>query len=263
MIAHVASLHFHPVHAERTQYGGYYDIPSLTPGDDKHKIITVTDMTQKWRGPYSMSPDGRTRPLMKAKILGERIAADLVKQWSQDGLGMNDDCHPAVWVVREYLPETDADGKIVMDEETGDDKVKYPMWREATKAEKETMWAEDVAKNKAAGYAYANFLFREWNAKFEQDPRIFPFISEVAKAACRFFEFDAPWAKSAGEMVELTKHCQFCQKSIHKFAITCPHCQQVVDYTRFAQEEAKKQAAINVAMGVDKTAPVRPPTARQ
>ena len=255
MIAHVASLHYAPVEAQRALYGGYYAIPAVARDAREPVILEVTDKIQKWQGSYTEG-GGVRRAQHRDTIFGESIAMDIVKHWTQDGVGMTPECHPAIWVVREHLPLLNDNGSPVMDEGT-----ERPMWRPATAEEKAAMWAEDLAANKAAGYAYAEYLYRTYDAKYEEDPRLLPFFPEVAKLACKAYNFDALWARPAAEVVANEKPCPFCAKRIVKTVIVCPNCHQVVDHERYAIEESKKLAALDaVVQSQNKVGPRKPVT---
>lgn len=243
MIAHVASLHFSTVTAARELYGGYYEIAAVAKGATDPSILEITDKVQHWEGPYQLGSGGK-RARMRSLIFGEDIARDIVAQWTQNGLGMSPDCHPAIWVVRETMPEIGENGIPLRDEAT--ERVKM---RVATDEEKAVMWVEDKAQNVAAGRNYADWLFLDADATYKRDPRLVQFIPKQARDAARFFGLDATWTKTAAELPKQVV-CQYCKKMVDETAIKCSHCSEVINYARYAEEEWKKQQALK-ARGVD------------
>ena len=239
MVGRIASLHFAPLHGERV-YGAFADIPAQVRGAEKPFVVEVPDVIQRYAGSYSESGDGKHRPTKRHLIFGRDVANDFVDEWTKHGVGMNPECHPAVWVVREHIPVTQADGKPVIDEMTGG-----PVFRDATEAEKAQMWQEDLAANTAAGHAYGQYLILFYNVQYTETP--LKFIPGSAKLACRFFGFDAEWSREVRDLAARERPCQYCTKTIPRAAMVCPHCHQVVDAERYAQEQKKLDAALGTA----------------
>jgi hypothetical protein len=238
MLTKVASIHWARVQAERTLYGGYYAIEAVPPGAEP-LILEVSDKLQQWEGPYSLSPTGTTRSKHSRIVTGEEIAPDIVAEWTQFGVGMNPQCHPGIWVVRERVPETNEDGTRKMD---GDNRT---IWRSATGTERAVMWSEDFRAAQKADAAYAEVLVRKADQDAE-DPRKIPFIPEKAKGAAKQYGIQRDWLKEIAS-VDM-KRCPYCDTLVSSHVAVCKACHNIVDPELYAVLERKKQAALRLAM---------------
>ena len=238
MTARVASIYFAPVLCEREGYGGHYEIPAVGL-HDKPFILEVTDKIQRYRGPYTLG-GGTKRSEHRETILGEKIADDIVRHWTQMGVFMTPACHPGIWVVRDRIAETNEDGTLKID---ADNKQ---VFRDATKEEAAAMWAEDLAANRAADQAYAKALFEDGNT-YANDPRgsRAQFIQKPARLGAQQYGYEADWV--SGLPIEV-KTCQFCTKKIPKRAIVCPFCREIVDATAYGIEHAKRDREVKKAL---------------
>lgn len=233
----VASTFFAPVRADRSAFGhGPYEIPAVPLGGSP-VVITITDKIQREEGTYQYGSRGK-REKKQYLITGEAIAQDIVGEWTQNGVGMNPQCHPGIWVVRDRFPITDEHGVSLLDAEN------RALWRPATPEEQAAMWTEDLANNKAADRTYALDLFAKANAMAE-DPRMIPYIAPNAKLAAKQYGLDADWLREGASLD--VKSCPLCTKMIAQRAIVCPHCREVVDLDAHAQREVAKQAAVKSA----------------
>lgn len=243
MTARVASVHYAPVHADRSIYGGLYDMPAVALGADP-AIIVIEDRVQRDEGPVSMGPGGGRRVQLRNHVDGYEIAFDIVSEWTTNGLGRNPQSHPGIWVIRDRMPvyRTDEFGKeqAVMDGLTN-----KQVMRSATPEEATAMWAEDLASARAADRAYAEWCYLDGN-RMAVNPIAVPLIPKMYKRAARQYGFEADWLKE-GAAFEVAK-CPMCDKVVSKATIVCPHCQQVVNLEAYAQREAQKQAAVRSAM---------------
>jgi hypothetical protein len=237
MKARIASLYFAPLHADRSAYGGIYDIPAVPKGAEPF-ILTVTDMVQRWYGPYDEG-----HKLISRMIPGELIAEDILAHWTKMGLGMTPTCHPGAWLVRDKMPAIGEDGKPVM-EFDGEGRNK-PQWREATKEEFAAMWAEDLKANKEADANWAEYLMGQANIKAE-DPKQVPYIDHRAKRAAKHYGREFPWLHDLKDSE--TTQCPYCTKLVFSAAAVCPFCHNVVNAEKYAALEAAKQKAIEAAM---------------
>lgn len=236
MTAKIASVYFAPVKAERI-FGGVYQIPAVGPGKEP-LILTITDRVQVEQGPYSLGSVAGRRSVRRQLIPGEAIARDLVREWTEMGLGMTPQCRPGIWMVREQVALMREDGTIETDADG------LPLWRLAMDEERELMWEQDLQMARMVDRAYADYLFMQANALAE-DARLIPFVSEVAKTGARAYGLEAEWLKANAALN--VKTCSYCTKVIPGAAIKCPHCQEIVDVEAYARLEATKKQALKVA----------------
>lgn len=238
MLTKVASVYWCRVQAERTLYGGYYSIDAVLPGAEP-LILEVTDQIQRWEGPYSLSPTGTVRSKHSRIVPGEEIAPDIVAEWTQFGVGMNPQCHPGIWMVRDRVPELYPDGTRKLD---GDNRT---VWRSATEEERTRMWGEDLDSAKRADAAYAAMLIRKADQDAE-DPRKIPFIPEKSRAAAKQYGIERDWLKeiASSDM----RRCPYCDTLVSSHVAVCKACHNIVDAELYAVLERKKQAALRLAM---------------
>jgi len=233
MTTKIASIYYAAVRAERP-YGGPYEIPAVERGAPP-VIVEIKDCIQVEQGPYSLGTNGR-RARYVFQITGESIARDLVSQWTMSGLGMNPQCRPGIWVVRERLPLMNEDGTPQTDAD------QRALWRDATPEELDAMWEEDLAAAQQANYAYAQMHFTRANAVANEDQRLIPFIPEVARLGARFYGFDADWLHENSAVN--VRSCPYCTKIISAKAVKCPHCNEVVNLEEYARLEVQRTALL-------------------
>jgi hypothetical protein len=235
MTTKVASIYFAPVRAERP-FGGPYELPAVPLGMAP-AILTITDRVQIEQGPYELGSNGK-RSRRQHLVKGEAIARDVVAEWSANGVGMNPQCRPGIWVIREQLPLINPDGTAQIDADG------VALWRDATEEEKLAMWEEDLAAGRQADRSYANMLFVQASGMAE-DPRKIPFIAPNARVAAQQYGMTAEWLKEDAALH--VKQCLYCTRVIPAKAIKCPHCSEIVDVEGYAALEAQKQAALKQA----------------
>lgn len=247
MTAKIASIHFAPVHADRSIYGGVYDIPAVPLGAEPF-VLDIEDKVQYDEGPFTLGTGGGRAKLMYA-VDRYDICFDIVRHWTENSSAMTPACHPGIWVVRDRLPVYRANeyGK----EEAVLDGFKKQVFRTANAEEQAEMWTEDLARARATDRAYAEWCYLDGN-RMAANVNMVPLIPPNYKRAARHYGFQADWLKE-GAAFEVTK-CPMCDKVVSKATIVCPHCQQVVDLQRFAEREAEKAAAIRAA--VNKSMPM-------
>lgn len=246
MTTKIASIYFAPLHLDRSAYGGVYNTPAVPRGAEPF-ILTVTDMVQRWYGPYDEG-----HKLISRLIPGETIANDdILPHWTRMGLGMTPTCHPGVWVVRDRMPAFDDSGHPLA-ELDGEGRSK-PSFRPATKEEFQAMWAEDLKAAKEADANWAEYLMGEANIKAE-DPKQVPYIDHRAKLAAKHYGRDFPWLHELKDIE--TVACPACTKVISAAAMKCPFCQEIVNIKKYAEREAEKQRAIEAALKAPAPAPV-------
>jgi len=233
MTARVASIYFAPVRAERA-FGGPFEIAPVPLGATP-AILVIADRIQIEQGPYQMSSDGNHRSRRDFLVRGETIAADIVAEWTQNGVGMNPQCRPGIWVVRERIAEVDAQGRSMLD---GDGRA---LWRDATDAERLAMWEEDLAAAQAADRAYAEHLFVAANAMAEE-PKLIPFIPKTARLGAKQYGLEAEWLREGAAL--RVKSCPYCTKVIPERAIKCPRCAEIVDVEEYARPEVIRKAEV-------------------
>jgi hypothetical protein len=233
MTTRIATNYFEAKAAERTLYGGTFSAPAVPKGHPPF-ILTIPDHIQREQRPHIIG-GGRT----PETIFGEHIAADIRREWAEEGMGMNTACGPGIWVVRDVIPLLNPDGTMLLDV---DKKAQY---RPATEDEKEQMWAEDLAEQSARQEAWALYL-KEQGDILDADPekKRGRLISPTMRAAVAYYGYSVPWldsrkAKAAGDV----KVCQWCAKENPAAVIKCQHCHEVVDAARYTlQKEIERLA---------------------
>lgn len=234
----IASIYFAPLKAERTLYGGYYDIPAVAKGAEPF-VLTIGDKIQRSQEP---SPDGKSKITQKYLVNGRDIANDILREWTRDSLGMTPECRPGVWIVRDEVPLTNEDGTPVVDAD------KAAQWRPATDTEKQTMWAEDLESARIANANWGDYLIQSGDVLAE-DPKQWVLIGPLRRIACRYYGKDRPWLQELKDSD--IKKCPYCTKAIPIQAVKCPSCLEVVDAARYNTMRAEIVDA--------PTVPIRPP----
>lgn len=237
MTAKVASIYFAPLIADRSIYGGMYELPPV-PLDSDPAILMIYDRMQYEDGPYQFGQRGM-RQKRKYPVFGEIIARDIVNEWTTGAANMNPQCRPGVWVVRERIPLLNQDGSSQVDAEG------MALWREAAQEEKDAMWREDLAAAKTADQAYARLLFLRASAD-AQNPLKIPLIPKTARLAAWQYGLTAEWLRENAAVD--VQQCRFCTKVISAKAIKCPHCTEIVNPEAYAEQEVIRKAALNAAV---------------
>lgn len=247
MLTRIASIHFAPVSADRSIYGGFYKIPAVTLNAEP-AICEIEDKAQHDEGPYMLGEGGTQRVKLQYAVWGEVIAECLINEWTRSGLGMRDGCRPGIWIVRDKI--------ALMREvalESGD-KVKVPQvdvlghqkYRPAAEMEQEVMWREDLERARNEDKAYAEFCFIQGNAMAAQfDGKLIPYMPKNYKFAAQQYGFEASWA-----LKDSTKHmqaCPMCSTTVMQGVIVCHKCLNVIDIPAYARFEARKKAAMLLA----------------
>ena len=236
----IASIYFEDLHFERPLYGGNYTLAAVAK-DAAPSRTRITDKIQM--EPLPQISGGGSIPRV---ITAESIALDILAHATEKGFGMTMDCAPGVWIVREFVPEVDADGQPVMTT-TFDDKGK-PIHRQAmrpaTTAEREQMYNEDLEQARQRQYNYAEWLTQQGNILAEEPEKIILITKSMRKAAI-YNGHDVAWKRQLRH--DDNKLCPFCGKSVAAGVIKCAHCQEVIDFERYAELEAERSAAVQKA----------------
>lgn len=256
METRVASVHFSPVTAQRKYRGQAYVIPAGKLNSDP-QIITTRDLFEHDEGPMN---GGTKRQKLQYLVKGEEIARCVVGEWTGStvvGVGMNQQRHPGVWIIRDTMPVTEKQQKIVdgasitHEEKMVIDASGSQVFRPATDEEKSAMWEEDIAHARSADRAYAEWCWAEGNRIWlawqrgskEPVPRDMP---PLYKLAAIFYGLDAEWLKEAASTNSIG--CPTCEKLISKTALICQFCGEPPDLERWAQYKAKKDRALAAAV---------------
>lgn len=261
--ARIASVHFAPVVAKRNYRGNHYKIPAC-PLNAEPIIIEVRDLIQRDWG--SMLAGTNKRQEHRWPVLGEEIANCVVGEWTGTtsvGPGMNPECHPGIWVVRDRLPVTQTqqtgivDGEATYEERMILDAENKTSFREASAQEARAMWAEDLEKARYSDRKYAEWCWRQgnhiveiWRRGGEPVPREMP---EVYKLAAKQYGLEADWLKEAA--ASDSRKCPHCGTLGSKHTFICAACTQPVDLEKWATFQAQKDAALRDA----KKLPLPPP----
>ena len=117
-------------------------------------------------------------------------------------------------------------------------------WRDATEEEAKSMWDEDIEHNRQADAQYARDVFDYWDSEISRYPKMIKVLPKMVRDAAAAYGWQAEWLRGTATIA--MKECPFCGRNVRKQAVICPNtdCQQVIDYDRYAQEMAKRQAAL-------------------
>lgn len=247
----VASIYFAPVIAHRFFRGAPYKIPAVAHDADP-AILEVRDLVQRDWGP--MIPGTNKRQELRWVVTGEEIARDIVGEWTGNtvgALGMNPQCHPGIWIVRENLPVVEKHGRMINNEMTYEERMvldaeSKQVFRAATAEEQRAMWDEDMAAARAADKAYAEWCFNEGNNLYAKQQRgeefVLKEVPRLYKLAAKHYGLEAEWLKEA--VVSSTTVCPHCEKTVSKTAMICKFCTQPIDLKRWAKWQAEKDKAL-------------------
>jgi hypothetical protein len=222
----VCSIYFEPRHLERPLYGGVFDAPAV-PKNAKPFLLEVRDHNQLEKLPHIVGGGQFPRT-----ILGEHIALDIVKHWSEGALGMTPECRPGVWIVRDVIVIADENGTPLKDA------FNAVQTRPATPEEKDAMWQADLAENTMAQNRWADYLIGQGDT-LDSDPNLAMKlnISNLMRSACKYRGRDRGWLQELKDGD--AKTCPFCLKSLDIRAIVCQHCHNVVDQAGYAKLTSK------------------------
>lgn len=260
----VASVHFFPVRTKRNYRGAAYEIPAV-PLNSEPKVIQVHSLIQRDWG--SMISGTNKRQEHRWPVLADEISHDIVGEWTGNttvGLGMTPLCHPGIWFVRERLPVIERQQKLVNDETItyeermmldGDNKQ---LFRDATREEREQMWEEDLSAARAADRTYAEWCWNDGNRIWDRDKHT-QLIPPMYRAAAKQYGLNATWLKEAASSEAFP--CPHCGALGSKSTFICQVCLQPTDLEKWAQFQARKDAALAAAGASDKPArkPLPPP----
>jgi hypothetical protein len=254
----IASIHFAPLKASRNYRSKPYEIPAV-PLDEKPKILTIFPLIQRDEGPVLQGPGGGRRQKLQYPVTALEIAHCLVGEWTGGtvaALGMNPQCHPGVWVVRERVPVVEKTQKIVdeelmtFEERMVIDAQGNQMFRDATPEEREAMWQEDLIANRAADRAYAEYCWNQGNhitsvkknGSREPVPQVIP---PTYKMGAKQYGLQADWLAEAAASDSLV--CQNCGEPGSRTNFMCKKCGEPTDIERWASWKARKDAALKAA----------------
>jgi hypothetical protein len=264
--AKIASIHWYPVETQRAYRGASYQLPAVGELNGKPKFLTTHDLFQFDKGP--MMPGTNKRQDLQYLVRGEEIARCIVGEWTgttMQGMGMNPDRHPGIWIIRTHLPVIERTKKTVDDEDlTYEEKMVLDasgsqVFREADHLEKQQMWDYDFAHAVKADRAYAEWCWDQGNQIYHawMHPGGKPVPREIPplyKAAARHYGLDADWLKEAAS--SNMKNCAHCDNMIRKDAMLCGKCLEPNDLKRWAKWKAiKEQAVLEAASEPDEEMP--------
>ena len=254
----VASVHFFPVSTKRNYRGARYEIPAVGLNAEP-TVIQVHSLIQRDWG--AMISGTNKRQEHRWPVLADEIAQDIVGEWTGNttvGLGMTPMCHPGIWFVRERLPVIETQQKIVNGEAMtyeermmldGDNRQ---MFRDATEPERKAMWDEDLAAARAADRIYAEWCWNDGNRIWDRDKHT-QLIPPMHRAAAKQYGLNAAWLKEAASSEAFP--CPHCGALGSKNTFICQVCQQPTDLEKWAQFQARKEAAMADATGKKRALP--------
>lgn len=248
----IASVHFAPLELGRPFRMDKYKMVACPLGAEP-VVMDIYDLIQRDWG--SILSGTSKRQEHRWLVAGEEIARDLVGEWSgvtTVGVGMTPNCHPGVWVVRDKIPVTQKQQKLVdgqqltFEETMVLDASNRPTFREATPDEFREMWAEDLAANRDADRHYAEWCWAQGN-QISDDDKHNQLIPKNYRIAAKHYGLEASWLKEAAAMD--SANCPSCGRLVSKKTFICGYCQQPTDLPRWAAWTAQKDAALREAKG--------------
>lgn len=173
------------------------------PGVEKGKApvtLKIDDFVQ-------MKRDIATDTSVETRIPAEDVAADILGEWTQRGLGMRPGCHPGVMRIEGDRPN-DKELRAMMDTQN----------------------------------AYMGEIVLQGDRLSQERPRQ---INERHRMACRYLGIDRPWLKELKDIE--TRECPYCTKTIPSAAVICPECKNVVNPAEYAKLKAAEEKALGGA----------------
>jgi endogenous inhibitor of DNA gyrase (YacG/DUF329 family) len=268
-VVKIASIHFAPLIAKRNYRATSYRIQAVPLGAEPF-ILPIRGVMQFDEGPVINGPGGGRRQKLRYPVLPQEIANCLVGEWTGttvSGLGMNPECHPGVWVVRDRLPVTEKTQKLIDGENiTFEEKMLIDAdgnqeFRDATDEERQDMWDEDLAAARKADRNYAEWCWAEgnriseaWKRGGELVPRHMP---PLYKLAATQYGLEADWIKEA--VASNARNCPHCGTPGGRENWMCQKCGQPIDIDKWAQFQAQKEAAMRLYSKELQKSPLPPP----
>ncbi len=249
----IASVHFAPVSVNRNYNSKPFQIPAIAFGAQPN-ILSVHDLIEKDWGSISNGPGGNRRQELRYLVLGEEIARDLVGEWTEHGRGMNPECHPGIWMVRDRLPVMETDPKTDVESAVLDGFGKQT-YRDPSPEEMARMWEEDLLNARRADRLYAEWCWADGN-RIAEKTKDYQLVPPNYKHAARHYGLDADWLRQAAAID--SRPCPHCGKLGPKQYFICQFCQQPVDMARWAEFQVQKESALKNAIRVPVVAPVPP-----
>jgi hypothetical protein len=239
MLTRIASVHFFASRADRKQWGKEYVVPAQKLNDEPF-ILSIDDAVQHWEGDYQSSTVVGKRRQNNHLVTGESIAADLIQEWTQNGVGRTDRCHPGLWIIRDRVAIVDNDGKAVLDI------MQRATFRRAEPAEFKAMWQEDEDAARAADAEYAKYVIGIAD-RFFNNPKGSQAVSimPIQRAAAEIYAPAAPWLVSGSALIPAV--CPYCQFRAPAASIKCPRCHEIIDAAGYARLQADEKRIIKEA----------------
>lgn len=245
----IASIHYLALSAKRNYRGEPYVIDAVSTPGSPPELTSIDDIMERDWGPITTGPGQGRRQELRYPEMGEVIARDLVREWTETGVGTNTTCHPGVWVIRDRLPVM----KILRDRNNPNDEgievsdldiYGKQVFRAASSEEKETMWKEDLRNAREADRRYAEYAFMDGN-NIASDVRRVHLVPDTYKAAARFYGMEANWSKQGFELMR--KPCPHCNALLIGEPMMCSSCAQPIDVKRWARYQADKERELREA----------------
>lgn len=233
----IASIYFDDIKFDRERCGCRIRIPAVPNGGTPEMVAIANH--QEWVQRLMAEGGGKeTRT-----ITAQELASDFINEVCLLGLWTSPECGPGVWIVRDQVMT----GTEKRPNPDGTGMIDVPAYREATKKEHEAMFAEDWEKAKLRQAAYADVLIMKAD-RFDADPN--PenrrWISALMRKACKYAGRQRPWLPELSH--QDVKHCQFCTKPVPAAAVKCHHCNEIINFEKYAELEAMREAAKRAAI---------------
>lgn len=225
MTTRVATIYFETLTLERSLYNGKFTLPAVKKGLAP-VIVEIRDHTQGEKLPHVIGAG-----VVRRQIVGQEIAADLVKALGSGAPGMNPNCGPGIWLVRDFapvldergIPQKDLDGRVVLEELSPEQKAQF--------------FTEDRQAAEARQDAWIKALLDEADALWaDPNPGKRIMIGPQHKAACIYAGRKREWLMDfkAGDRIS----CPFCQVAVPLGAAVCQNCHNVIDSVKYERLKA-------------------------
>jgi hypothetical protein len=171
---------------------------------EKPFVLKVTDKIQTEKELVTQRDLPRT-------VLGEEIANDILREINEGAPGMGDGADMGLWIIGPTPDYTE----------------------------------EQVAAARQRLRSHLNWLVADtdsWSP--ERRSRFISMLGAmppIRKMAAQYLGLERDWATMTPDQ---TTTCSHCKRAVKVGAITCEHCDGILDYDKWAENESKKVAAM-------------------
>lgn len=203
----IASIWPIALRADRPLYGGLFKIPAVPMGADP-ELLFVEHHQEILEVPVTHKKVSQT-------ITSAEIAHCIWNQWSGNGLFMDTESGPGVWILKlpgDRLPDVDNPGEVAMAVQYGLPEAKA----------RQRLYADRKVK-------HADEMYR--------DTKTSKAIDDTTKLLCKYYGYERDWLN------DLKDHdvavCPICKKVNEGGALKCQNCHATLDAYALARQEAQ------------------------